>query len=129
MGRTRARDIHIKDSAVSEKHAELSWEGSRWTVTDVGSSNGTVLNGKKLEEGMNAPLRAASAATLQLKNCSQLHACIQAPSPNLKVSRLNMLLSVVYLGTRKLLLTPADITLVSSQSLHCSTSGACVLPA
>lgn len=51
VGRTRARDIHIRDSAVSEKHAELRWENSRWTVTDVGSSNGTVLNGKKLCEG------------------------------------------------------------------------------
>ena len=51
VGRTRARDLHIKDSAVSEKHAELHWEGRRWTVTDVGSSNGTVLNGRKLNEG------------------------------------------------------------------------------
>lgn len=51
VGRTRARDLHIKDSAVSEKHAELHWQGRRWTVTDVGSSNGTVLNGRKLREG------------------------------------------------------------------------------
>ena len=51
VGRTKARDLHIKDSAVSEKHAELHWEGRRWTVTDVGSSNGTVLNGRKLSEG------------------------------------------------------------------------------
>ncbi len=52
VGRTRARDIHVKDAAVSEKHAELRWEGTRWTVTDVGSSNGTVLNGRKLSEGV-----------------------------------------------------------------------------
>lgn len=52
VGRTRARDFHIKDSAVSERHAELHWEGRRWTVTDVGSSNGTVLNGRRLNEGM-----------------------------------------------------------------------------
>ncbi len=51
VGRTKARDLHIKGSAVSEKHAELHWEGRRWTVTDVGSSNGTVLNGRKLSEG------------------------------------------------------------------------------
>lgn len=46
------RDIHIKDAAVSERHAELRWEGNRWTVTDVGSSNGTVLNGRKLSDGV-----------------------------------------------------------------------------
>ena len=48
VGRTKARDIHIKDSAVSERHAELRWQKSKWTLTDVGSSNGTVLNGRKL---------------------------------------------------------------------------------
>ena len=52
VGRTRVRDIHIKDAAVSERHAELRWEGNRWTVTDVGSSNGTVLNGRKLSDGV-----------------------------------------------------------------------------
>ena len=52
VGRTRVRDIYIKDAAVSEKHAELRWEGNRWTVTDVGSSNGTVLNGRKLSDGV-----------------------------------------------------------------------------
>ena len=51
VARTKARDLHIKGSAVSEKHAELHWEGRRWPVTDVGSSNGTVLNGRKLSEG------------------------------------------------------------------------------
>lgn len=51
VGRTRASKVHIKDPAVSEKHAELRWEGGHWTVTDVGSSNGTAINNKSLEEG------------------------------------------------------------------------------
>jgi pSer/pThr/pTyr-binding forkhead associated (FHA) protein len=55
VGRTRASKLHIKDSAVSEKHAELRWEGGNWNLADVGSSNGTAVNGKKLTEG-NAPL-------------------------------------------------------------------------
>ncbi len=55
VGRTRASKLHIKDSAVSEKHAELRWEGGHWNLTDVGSSNGTAVNGKKLAEG-NVPL-------------------------------------------------------------------------
>ena len=51
VGRTKARDIHIKDSTVSEKHAEIRWQEGRWTLTDAGSSNGTVLNGRRLVEG------------------------------------------------------------------------------
>ncbi|CAK0784000.1 hypothetical protein CVIRNUC_007203 [Coccomyxa viridis] len=57
VGRTKAGDIHIKDSAVSERHAELRWQESKWTLTDVGSSNGTVLNGRKLLEGEPADLK------------------------------------------------------------------------
>ena len=51
VGRTRASKLHIKDAAVSERHAELRWETDRWTVTDVGSSNGTAVNGHALIEG------------------------------------------------------------------------------
>ena len=51
VGRTRASKLHIKDAAVSERHAEVRWETDRWTVTDVGSSNGTAVNGQPLIEG------------------------------------------------------------------------------
>ncbi|CAL8466312.1 g5848 [Coccomyxa elongata] len=57
VGRTRASKVHIKDPAVSEKHAELRWEGGHWTVTDVGSSNGTAVNNKSLEEGIPVVLK------------------------------------------------------------------------
>jgi pSer/pThr/pTyr-binding forkhead associated (FHA) protein len=59
VGRTRASKVHIKDPAVSEKHAELSWEDGYWTVRDVGSSNGTAVNSKKLEEGLSAVCHAS----------------------------------------------------------------------
>ena len=52
VGRTRASKLHIKDPAVSERHAEVRWETDRWTVTDVGSSNGTTVNGETLIEGV-----------------------------------------------------------------------------
>ncbi len=54
VGRTRASKVHIKDPAVSEKHAELRLEGGHWAVTDVGSSNGTAVNNKPLEEGKSS---------------------------------------------------------------------------
>ncbi|BDA51333.1 probable glycogen accumulation regulator GarA [Coccomyxa sp. Obi] len=57
VGRTRASKVHIKDPAVSEKHAELRWEGGHWTVTDIGSSNGTAVNNKPLEEGIPVVLK------------------------------------------------------------------------
>ena len=41
----------VKDPSVSQKHAELVWTGAAWELTDLGSSNGTFVNGKELQEG------------------------------------------------------------------------------
>ena len=49
VGRTKASQIWIKDSAVSEKHAVFAWEQAAWTLRDMGSSNGTLVNGRALE--------------------------------------------------------------------------------
>ena len=57
VGRTSKSKVHIKDAAVSEKHAALAWEGGRWVLRDVGSSNGTAVNGKRVQEG--APTQPA----------------------------------------------------------------------
>lgn len=58
VGRTRASKIWIKDSAVSEKHAEIFWDGTNWVLQDKGSSNGTLLNGNSLEaEGTAVTLK------------------------------------------------------------------------
>lgn len=51
VGRTLRSQLHVKDPEVSEKHAEIQWDGERWTFTDVGSSNGTDINGTTLKEG------------------------------------------------------------------------------
>lgn len=45
VGRTRSAALQVKDPAVSESHAELEWKGGRWEIRDLGSTNGTRLNG------------------------------------------------------------------------------------
>src|SRR5258707_3480305 len=48
VGRTTAGttwDISLQDRSVSRPHARLSRNGEAWTVTDLGSANGTTLNG------------------------------------------------------------------------------------
>ena len=60
VGRTRASKVWIRDSAVSEKHAEVFWDGKCWALQDKGSSNGTLLNGISLEaEGESSSLLCA----------------------------------------------------------------------
>ncbi len=49
IGRGSDQDIRIIDHTVSRNHAEIRHEGESFFVRDVGSVNGTLLNGKPLE--------------------------------------------------------------------------------
>ena len=49
IGRTKASKIWVRDPSVSEKHGKLEWTGQVWRLFDMGSSNGTKLNGNALE--------------------------------------------------------------------------------
>jgi LysM repeat protein len=48
LGRDASADISINDQAVSRFHARLTRQGSQWVVEDIGSSNGTFVNGQRI---------------------------------------------------------------------------------
>src|SRR5262245_47577426 len=48
LGRARSCDVCLPEPTVSAHHAEIRREGRDWFVTDVGSANGTRLNGSDL---------------------------------------------------------------------------------
>lgn len=50
IGRDPGCDIPISGAHVSRRHAELSMRGGKLWVKDLGSSNGTFVNGKRTEE-------------------------------------------------------------------------------
>lgn len=43
-------DLDLKDSSVSRRHCEIGAQEGKWTVRDLGSSNGTFLNGERIEQ-------------------------------------------------------------------------------
>ena len=45
IGRAPTNDIVVRDDGVSARHARLDADGGRWMLADVGSRNGTTLNG------------------------------------------------------------------------------------
>jgi pSer/pThr/pTyr-binding forkhead associated (FHA) protein len=56
VGRDASAGIAIDDTEASRQHASLSVEGTTVTVTDLGSTNGTKVNGaavteKRLKDG------------------------------------------------------------------------------
>ena len=55
IGRGSDADITIPDAGTSRKHVEILWDGERAMVRDLGSTNGTLLNGRKVAEAALAP--------------------------------------------------------------------------
>lgn len=49
VGRTEDNDICIPDGSVSSSHGEFTHDGSTWTFTDLGSTNGTKVNGERVQ--------------------------------------------------------------------------------
>ncbi len=49
LGRDASADIVINDQSVSRKHARIFQQGAMMCVTDLGSSNGTLVNDRKVE--------------------------------------------------------------------------------
>lgn len=61
IGRGADADITINDSGTSRKHVEVLWDGTRAEVRDLGSTNGTKLNGEPVT---HAPLPADSVISI-----------------------------------------------------------------
>ncbi|RPI74085.1 MAG: FHA domain-containing protein, partial [Ignavibacteriales bacterium] len=63
IGRSEECSVPINDGLVSRVHVEVNYNNGKWWITDKHSSNGTFMNGQKVE---HAELK--NAATIQLGN-------------------------------------------------------------
>jgi hypothetical protein len=57
VGRSAACRVVIEDPRASAEHAAIAWSGECWEVRDLGSLNGTWLDGRRLAAGERAPVR------------------------------------------------------------------------
>jgi FHA domain-containing protein/GAF domain-containing protein len=87
VGRDPGCALVIEDSRVSKRHAELLWSGAGWTIGDLGSKNGTAVNGHTAEgaelrdgdaisfgglAGRFERLSAAEAASLEAERLARI---------------------------------------------------------
>ncbi|HXD11198.1 MAG TPA: FHA domain-containing protein [Anaerolineales bacterium] len=48
IGRDAANEIVINDAEISRRHARLTFQGGKYVLEDLGSTNGTFVNGQRL---------------------------------------------------------------------------------
>lgn len=60
VGRSSACLVRIGDPRASAEHAAIAWSGEQWEVRDLGSVNGTWLDGRRLARGERAGIRRDS---------------------------------------------------------------------
>ena len=48
VGRVAGVDLLLEDASISRRHAEILWTEKSWNVRDLGSTNGTYINGLRI---------------------------------------------------------------------------------
>ena len=51
LGRSKDCDLSVKDPTASRKHVKLTWTGETYSFLDMGSGNGTTINGTRQGAG------------------------------------------------------------------------------
>lgn len=58
VGRSSACTLRVHEPKASREHARMTHEGAAWTVRDLGTTNGTFVNGERLPAGAARSLAA-----------------------------------------------------------------------
>ena len=61
IGRGSETDLRIDDPGISRNHAELRRSGGDVTIVDLGSTNGVVIDGRRVDQAAAARRRRGAA--------------------------------------------------------------------
>jgi hypothetical protein len=81
VGRSHACHLRVESRQVSGVHAELAWDGERWSVHDLGSRNGTHVDGQRLPPEQRRPL--PQGAQLTFGTAGESFVLVDASPPRL----------------------------------------------
>lgn len=80
VGRSRRCDLRLDMPAISSQHATMRWTGTRWVVRDLGSRNGTLLDGALLPAGEH-PMKRGMTLHFGTESCGWVLESATAPVP------------------------------------------------
>jgi hypothetical protein len=68
VGRSKTCHLHIDEPNVSSLHAEILWYETAWHIQDLGSRNGTFVDGRRLAAGERAALASGAELAFGVPN-------------------------------------------------------------
>lgn len=78
IGRSPQASLHLEDRTLSRRHATFTRTSTGWQITDLGSANGTFVNGRRL----SAPARITDGDEIKVGNVVlEFRTPEAAPSP------------------------------------------------
>jgi len=88
LGRSKENNIVLKNIKSSRRHARIERIGATYQITDLGSGNGTKVNGKKIDfQALNKGDEIAIGdARITLKAIDDSPDAMDAPDDELKIS-------------------------------------------
>lgn len=86
LGREASNPVQLHDTEVSRRHAVIRRQGKQYTLTDLGSSNGTYVNGRRIETH-----ELASGDEVQLGSTTMLFTGAGEQSPSDLVEKIDII--------------------------------------
>lgn len=81
LGRGDDADIVVRDARVSSLHAALRWRDGGWVARDLGSTNGTLVDGRAIGPGAQAALVAGDTIAVAAPELAYVLVDASAPAP------------------------------------------------
>jgi len=131
IGRNMTNQLCLNDASVSRQHAEIAFRNSYYTLADVGSANGTTVNGEQLHRLVPQPLYDGDMLVMGT-SCMLFHAQGEQPpvaerrlqsneeTTDLSTFRKSTSLSVVM--TQDELKKPVNLTIDASRIFKLDTT-------
>ena len=90
LGRALACDLPVLDPTISRRHAELSLSEGRVMVRDLGSSNGTIVRGRRIPANQRTPISVGDTievgSTVVIVQPEFSRGVVEAPEDKLEVT-------------------------------------------
>lgn len=103
IGRGEDSDIVLAEQGVSRRHARLAQGPQGWTVTDLGTTNGTFVNGRRIPDSEPIPVQpgdrlSIGSSVLALQQVSPAPAAASRSRRNPLISILGAILFLLVLA-------------------------------